>query len=96
MLENPQPSIPEVSCRQNSPADAGVAIAMKAIANSAVAGAAVSFINCFILFFPVFDLGPRSRHGIVSMSAPSTAKNSNGMLSGAQPAKEMQRAGFVS
>jgi hypothetical protein len=58
MLENPQPSIPEVSCRQNSPAAAGLAIATKAIANSAVAGAAVSLKNCFILFFPVSDFGP--------------------------------------
>ena len=60
MVEKPQLRIPEESVRQNSfeLAAAGVAIATNASANSVVAGAAVNFKNCFILFFPVFGFSP--------------------------------------
>jgi hypothetical protein len=85
MVEKPQLRIPEESVRQNSfeLAAAGVAIATNASANSVVAGAAVNFKNCFILFFPVFGFSPGNRHGIGAMSAPSTPKNSNAILWGA-------------
>src|SRR5258708_20145455 len=42
------------SLRQYSPADAGVAIATKASALSAVMGAALNFKSCFIFVSPCF------------------------------------------
>src|SRR5258708_39678987 len=42
------------SLRQYSPADAGVAIATKASALSAVMGAALNFKSCFIFLSPCF------------------------------------------
>jgi hypothetical protein len=64
-VEKPQLRIPEESVRQNSfeLAAAGVAIATNASANSVVAGAAVKFKNCFILFFPVFGSAPETEMG---------------------------------
>src|SRR6266404_249196 len=81
--------IPETaSCRQYSPAAAGVAIPTNASTNNAVTGAADVLKSRFILFSPCADfslcwLQLQNRHGMSGIAAPSSRKNSNGILSGA-------------
>jgi hypothetical protein len=76
--------MPDVSVRQNSPADAGVDIERKANASNAEAGAAANFKTCFIFVSlvkteVVFD--PRDRGGMMGTAAPLVAKNSKEILS---------------
>jgi hypothetical protein len=103
MVSKPQERIPETeSCRQYSylAAAAGVAIPTNASANNAVTGAPDILKSCFILFSPCADfslcwLQLQNRHGMSGIAAPSSRKNSNGILSGAQEKVENHRGASV-